>query len=170
MSFHLKTLQSRNLIFKLLFRRMITLLPGHKPTFSETMPVPHRKRSITIRHVDCGSSNAAEQEIIAMFNPIYDIERYGFHLTASPRHADLLLVTGPLTRNMEGALLAAFYAMPEPRRVVTVGDGFRPEGIFEGSYAILPMPEQILPAWIAHIRGDPPSPQNILEFLAGLEF
>ncbi len=90
-------------------------------------------RSIAIRVIDCGSSGAVEQEILAIFNPVYDAEQYGFQLAASPRHADVLLVSGPLTRSMEAALLATFEAMPDPRRVVTIGDAFTGQGIFGDS-------------------------------------
>ena len=103
-----------------------------------TQPIPgltgkRRSQPVAIRVVDCGSGGAAGQEIQAMFNPVYDAERFGFYLTASPRHADLLLVTGPVTRNMEAALLEAFEAMPEPRRVVTVGDDVLGKGVFRES-------------------------------------
>lgn len=123
------------------------------------------RRSIFIRHIDCGSDNAAEQEIQALFNPIYDLDRFGFHLVASPRHADLLLLTGPFTRSMHAAVLSAFYAMPEPRRVITVGDGFDPASAFTGSYAVEALPAELESARIAHIPGDPPSPQDILDVL-----
>ncbi|MEI6043440.1 MAG: hypothetical protein WCS37_03505 [Chloroflexota bacterium] len=123
------------------------------------------KRSIFIRHVDGGSCNAAELEISAIFNPIYDVGRYGFHLVVSPRHADLLLLTGPLTANMETAVLETFRAMPEPRRVVTVGDGFDEDGPFQGSYAIRPLPAEILAFRVAHISGDPPSPAEMVDAL-----
>lgn len=130
----------------------------------------HRRRSVGIRVVDCGSNNAVEQEILAMFNPYYDVERFGFHLVTSPRHADVLLVTGPLTRNMEGALLATFEAMPRPRRVVTVGDDTSSEGVYLGSYAVQPLPESILAARVAHVPGDPPTPGQILEVLLEVDY
>lgn len=150
--------------------RLADMLLGRGVNYARTLPVQQRRRSVAIRVVDCGSSNAAELEIAALFNPVYDIERYGFHLTASPRHADLLLVSGPLTRNMESALLAAYWAMPEPRRLVTVGDGFQPAGLFAGSYAVTPLPDELLPGWIAHIPGDPPSPLHVLQVLCALEW
>ena len=128
-----------------------------------------RPRSIFIRHVDAGSCNDCELEITALSNPIHDLERFGLHIVASPRHADVLLVTGPFTRSMEAATLAAFRAMPEPRRVVTVGDGFRPDGIFGGSYAVMPLPDEMVPYWVMHVLGDPPSPQQILEVLLTFE-
>jgi Ni,Fe-hydrogenase III small subunit len=128
-----------------------------------------RPGSIFIRHLDAGSCNDCELEIAALSNPIYDFERFGFHVVASPRHADVLLVTGPFTRSMEAAALAAFRAMPEPRRVVTVGDGFRPDGLFGDSYAVLPLPEEMIPCWVVHVPGDPPSPHDLLEVLLTLE-
>jgi Ni,Fe-hydrogenase III small subunit len=126
-------------------------------------------RSVFIRHLDAGSCNDCELEITALSNPIYDWERFGLHIVASPRHADVLLVTGPFTRSMEAAALAAFRAMPEPRRVVTVGNGLRPDSVFSGSYAVISLPEEMIPYWVVHISGDPPSPQDILEVLLNLE-
>jgi Ni,Fe-hydrogenase III small subunit len=122
-------------------------------------------RSTAIRVVNCGSDGAVEQEILAIFNPVYNAERYGFHLVASPRHADILLVSGPLTRNMEGALLAAFEAMSYPRRVVTIGDAITGQGMFHDSYAVVPLPEAVALACVAHIPGDPPCPADILAAL-----
>jgi Ni,Fe-hydrogenase III small subunit len=129
-----------------------------------------RGRSMAIRVVDCGSSGAAEQEILALFGPVYDAERFGFSLTASPRHADILLVSGPLTRNMETALLATFEAMPEPRRVVTIGNDIIGQGIFGDSYAVIPLPEIIAAACVAHVPGDPPAPSEILSALRKIAF
>ena len=146
-------------------QRLLTLKP---PQHTQPVKGKATRRSVFIRHVDCGSSNAAEQEITALFNPIYDLERLGFHLVASPRHADVLLLTGPLARNMRPALLAAFYAMPEPRKVVTVGDAFAEDSPFAGSYAIVPLPVEILSARVAHIPGDPPNPDVILQVFVAL--
>ena len=127
-----------------------------------------RPRSVFIRHVDGGSCNGCELEFAALFNPIYDAQRFGFHLVASPRHADVLLVTGPLTRSMEPALLRAFKAMPEPRCVVTVGDGFGAGSAYADSYAAVPLPAELAMVWRAHVLGDPPSPQAILNVLLAL--
>lgn len=127
-----------------------------------------QRQSIFIRHLDAGSCNDCELEVTALSNPVYDFERFGFHIVASPRHADVLLVTGPFTRSMGAAALAAFRAMPERRRVVTAGDGFRPDGVFRGSYAVMPLPKEMIPCWVAHIPGDPPSPQDVLEVLLAL--
>jgi Ni,Fe-hydrogenase III small subunit len=103
--------------------------------------------------------------VLAIFNPVYDAEQYGFSLAASPRQADVLLVSGPLTRNMEAALLAGFEAMPDQRKVITIGDYFAGKNMFGDSYAVIPLPEEIVAARVAHIPGDPPSPAQILEAL-----
>jgi Ni,Fe-hydrogenase III small subunit len=131
---------------------------------------PHSKQpaSIWIRQVDSGSCNDAELEITALMNPYYDLERYGLHVVSSPRHADVLLVTGPVTRSMRDALLSAFDAMPLPRRVVTAGDGFGEGGIFGGSYAVVPLPDELAVTRVAHVPGDPPTPREMLEVLSRL--
>lgn len=119
------------------------------------------RRSICIREVDSGSCNACELEIISLSNPVYDIERFGIHFTASPRHADMLLVTGPVTRNMELALRKAYEAAPEPKIVVAVGDCARDAGIFKGSYAVAGGVGNVIPV-DAYIGGCPPRPQELL--------
>ena len=126
------------------------------------------KKSIAIRHLDGGSSNALEMELNALTSPVYDLDQYGIHFVASPRHADVLLITGPLTRSMEAAAVTTFRAMPEPRRVVTVGDGFAPNSLLADSYSVVPLPTELAQARVAHIPGDPPSPQQILEILLAL--
>jgi Ni,Fe-hydrogenase III small subunit len=128
-----------------------------------------QSRSIFIRHVDAGSCNDCELELTALSNPIYDMQRFGLHIVASPRHADVLLISGPFTRSMRTATLAALHAMPAPRRVVTVGDALEPGILFQNSYAIAPLPEEILAARVLHIPGDPPSPQQLLDALLTLE-
>ena len=132
-------------------------------------PASRQRRSVFVRHLDAGSCSDVEVEVAALSNPFYDLARFGLRFVASPRHADVLLLTGPFTRSMEAAALAAFQAMPEPRRVVTVGDGFGPGGVFAGSYAILPLPEEMHRAWVLHLGGDPPSPRVLLDALLGLE-
>jgi Ni,Fe-hydrogenase III small subunit len=101
--------------------------------------------------------------------PRYDFERFGLEIVSSPRHADILLVTGPFTRAMQEAALATFAAMPRPRRVVTVGDGFRPGSVYRSSYAIIDLPEELAHDWVLHIMGDPPSPGHILSALLELD-
>ncbi len=117
--------------------------------------------SLAIRQIDAGSDNACEQELVALTNNFYDIERFGIHFVASPRHADMLLITGPLTRNMVKAVKDAYDATPEPKIVVTVGDDALDGGIFKGSYAILDKISDLIPVDY-HIPGNPPSPKTIL--------
>jgi Ni,Fe-hydrogenase III small subunit len=122
-------------------------------------------RSLHVRQVDAGSCNGCELEIAATTNPIYDLERFGIHLVASPRHADVLLVTGPVTRNMEGAVLQTYEATPEPRVVVAVGACGCSGGIFgEGTYAAVGGVDRVLPVDV-YIPGCPPRPQAILNGL-----
>ncbi|MBZ5677926.1 MAG: NADH-quinone oxidoreductase subunit NuoB [Acidobacteriia bacterium] len=119
-------------------------------------------RSLSIREVDAGSCNGCELEIVALNNPIYDIERFGIHFVASPRHADMLLVTGPVTRNMELALLKTYRAMPEPKLVVAVGACGISGGIFGENYASLGGVDKVLPVDV-YIPGCPPRPQALLQ-------
>src|SRR5712692_8942966 len=118
-------------------------------------------RSLSIREVDAGSCNGCELEIVALNNPIYDIERFGIHFVASPRHADMLLVTGPVTRNMELALLKTYRATPEPKVVVAVGACGISGGIFGENYASLGGVDTVLPVDV-YIPGCPPRPQALL--------
>lgn len=120
------------------------------------------KRSLTIRFVDSGSCNGCELELVAVNNPLYDCERFGIHFTASPRFADMLLVTGPVSRNMEIALKRTYNAMPEPKLVVALGDCAFNGGIFGESYASLGSVGNIVPV-DAYIHGCPPSPEEILK-------
>lgn len=119
------------------------------------------RRSLTIRQVDAGSCNGCELEIHAMNNPIYNCERFGMHFTASPRFADMLLVTGPLTINMEKALLRTYDATPSPKLVVAVGDCGCNGGIFGESYASIGGIGKIIPV-DAYILGCPPTPTDLL--------
>jgi Ni,Fe-hydrogenase III small subunit/formate hydrogenlyase subunit 6/NADH:ubiquinone oxidoreductase subunit I len=118
-------------------------------------------RSLAIREVDAGSCNGCEVEIVALNNPIHDIERFGIQFVASPRHADMLLVTGPVTRNMELALLKTYQAMPEPKLVVAVGACGISGGIFGANYASLGGVDKVLPVDV-YIPGCPPRPQALL--------
>lgn len=119
-------------------------------------------RSLAIREVDAGSCNGCEVEIVALNNPIYDVERFGIHFVASPRHADMLLVTGPVTRNMELALLKTYRAMPEPKLVVAVGACGISGGIFGENYASLGGVDNVVPVDV-YIPGCPPRPQALLQ-------
>jgi Ni,Fe-hydrogenase III small subunit len=119
------------------------------------------RRSLLIRQVDAGSCNGCELEIHAMNNPVYNCERFGMHFTASPRFADLLLVTGPVTRNMEIALRRTYNATPSPKIVVAVGDCGCNGGIFGESYASLGGIDKVIPV-DALIPGCPPAPSALL--------
>lgn len=118
-------------------------------------------RALCIRAVDAGSCNGCELEIHALNNPIYNLEGQGIRFVASPRHADLLLVTGPVSRSMEAALLATFEATPEPRLVVAIGDCGCTGGIFGDSYASCGRVSNVIPVDAA-VPGCPPSPLSIM--------
>lgn len=120
--------------------------------------------SLAIRAIDAGSTNACEQELTALSNVFYDAERFGVHFVASPRHADMLMVTGPVSRNMKDALIKTYAATPSPKIVVAVGDDAIDGGIFKGSYAVLDGVRNVIPVDY-NIPGDPPSPKTILSHL-----
>ena len=124
-------------------------------------------RSLSIRMVDAGSCNGCELEINALGNPFYDLERFGLRFVASPRHADVLMVTGPVTKNMAEALLRTYDAMPDPKWVVAVGDCARGGGCFAGSYAISGGVESILTVDL-YIDGCPPAPIDLLKGLLAI--
>lgn len=123
--------------------------------------------SLAIRQVDAGSCNACELEIHALNNSYYDIERFGIHFVASPRHADVLLVTGPVSRNMETALKRTYEAMPEPKWVIAAGDCACNGGEFGVSYASCGAIENVLPVDV-RISGCPPTPTQLLTGLLAL--
>lgn len=120
--------------------------------------------SLAIRQIDAGSDNACEQELVALSNSFYDVERFGIHFVASPRHADMLLVTGPVTRNMAKAVKDAYEATPDPKIVVAVGDDAINGGLYQGSYAVLDGVDSVLPVNYG-IPGNPPSPKEIINGL-----
>ncbi|MGO3929423.1 NADH-quinone oxidoreductase subunit B family protein [Rhodopseudomonas pseudopalustris] len=124
-------------------------------------------RSLSIREVDAGSCNGCELEIHALSNPYYDIDRFGLRFVASPRHADVLLVTGPVTKNMADALKATYDATPSPKWVVALGDCAKDGGCFAGSYAVVGGVAQVIPVDL-HIPGCPPPPLQILKGLLAL--
>jgi len=124
-------------------------------------------RTLSIREVDAGSCNGCELEIHALNNVLYDLERFGIHFVASPRHADVLLVTGPVTTNMREALERTYQATPHPKWVVAVGDCARDGGVFSGSYACVGGVSTVLPVDL-HIGGCPPSPMALLKGLLAL--
>jgi Ni,Fe-hydrogenase III small subunit len=122
---------------------------------------------VQVRHVDAGSCNGCEIEIGSAFGPVYDAERYGARLVASPRHADALLVTGPVTRNMAGALQRTYDTVSEPRIVVAVGDCARNAGVFAGAYGVVGAVSDVVPVDV-DIPGCPPAPDAIVAALRGL--
>lgn len=124
-------------------------------------------RSLSIRELDAGSCNGCELEINALSNAFYDLERFGLRFVASPRHADVLLVTGPVTKNMQEALRRTYDAMPGPKWVVAAGDCAIDGGCFAGSYAIMGAASRIVPVDI-FVRGCPPNPPSILRGLVSL--
>lgn len=124
-------------------------------------------RTLAIREVDAGSCNGCELEIHALNNVLYDLERFGLRFVASPRHADVLLVTGPVTANMREALERTYQATPDPKWVVAVGDCARDGGVFAGSYACVGAVSAVVPVDL-HIQGCPPSPIVLLKGLLAL--
>jgi Ni,Fe-hydrogenase III small subunit len=124
-------------------------------------------RSLSIRAVDAGSCNGCELEMQALSNPFYDLERFGLRFVASPRHADVLLVTGPVTANMREALERTYAAVPDPKWVVAVGHCARDGGLFAGSYAVVGGVSAVVPVDL-HIDGCPPSPTQLLSGLLAL--
>ena len=124
-------------------------------------------RSLAIREVDAGSCNGCELEIHALNNAFYDLERFGLKFVASPRHADVLLITGPVSKNMREALLRTYNATPSPKWVVAVGDCAANGGIFAGSYAVEGGVSKVVPVDL-HIPGCPPTPEQLLKGLIAL--
>ena len=128
------------------------------------------RRSVFLRHLDCGSCNGCELELNALGNPIYDSERFGIRFDASPRHADALVLTGVFTRNLAEAAVLTLDAMSEPKRIVTVGDCTEGGGIFHASYAVIQRPGGIEDVIVAHVPGCPPSPIDILRALGAIDW
>ena len=165
----------RRILFESLLRRPLTEAPPDKDasTLAELAASVERAaqrrlgRSLSIREVDAGSCNGCELEIHALNNAFYDLERFGFRFVASPRHADVLLVTGPVTANMRQALQRTYDATPDPKWVVAVGDCALDGGIFSGSYAVVGGVSAVIPVDL-HIRGCPPRPEQLLKGLLAL--
>jgi Ni,Fe-hydrogenase III small subunit len=165
----------RTLLLKSLFARPVTIArpPVDADSIEElgrTLTARARHlfgRSISIRQVDSGSCNGCELEIHALNNAVYDVERFGIKFVASPRHADVLLVTGPVTHNMKVALERTYAAAPDPKWVVAVGDCGCGCGVFEGSYAVIGAVDKVIPVDL-HIRGCPPRPIDLLRGLIAL--
>lgn len=125
------------------------------------------KKSLAIREVDTGSCNACEMEMNALANPVYDVERFGIHIAASPRHADALIVTGPVTVNMERALKDVYKQTPDPKLVIALGDCAIHCGLFKGSYAVTGPVDRHIPVDV-RIPGCPPRPADILNALEAI--
>jgi Ni,Fe-hydrogenase III small subunit len=124
-------------------------------------------RSLSIREVDAGSCNGCELEIHALGNAFYDLERFGLRFVAAPRHADVLLVTGPVTHNMREALERTYRATPDPKWIVAVGDCALDGGLFAGGYACVGGVSAVVPVDL-HIKGCPPNPTDLLRGLVSL--
>jgi Ni,Fe-hydrogenase III small subunit len=165
----------RRILFESLLRRPLTEAPpvAGEETLAELGASVDRAarrrlgRSLSIREVDAGSCNGCELEIHALNNAFYDLERFGLRFVASPRHADVLLVTGPVTRNMREALERTYNATPDPKWVVAVGDCALDGGLFAGSYAVVGGVSAVVPVDL-HIRGCPPRPTQLLKGLLKL--
>jgi len=143
-------------------------VPRPKAGPPEVQAAARRNRgSLQLRHVDAGSCNGCELEIASVFSPVYDAERFGIRLEASPRHADGLLVTGPVTRNMADPLRKTFEAVPQPRIVVAVGDCASNCGVFRGAYGVEGSVADVVPVDL-EIPGCPPDPATIVTALRGL--
>lgn len=128
---------------------------------------PLLSSSVQVRHVDAGSCNGCELEIVSAFGPVYDAERYGVRLVASPRHADVLLVTGAVTRNLADPLRRTYEATPTPKRVVAVGECARNCGVFAGGYGVEGSVADIVPVDV-EVPGCPPPPDVLIAALRGL--
>ncbi len=164
-------------MFRILKKSLKTgIVTGQHPEAGETsddLPSEvHQKalpfrRSLTIREVDTGSCNACEMEMNALANPVYDLERFGLHIAASPRHADALVVTGPVTANMEHPLKDVYKQTPHPKLVIALGDCAINCGAFKGSYAVTGPVDRHVPVDV-RIPGCPPRPAEILKVLENI--
>jgi Ni,Fe-hydrogenase III small subunit len=134
------------------------LIAQRKQSLKSLQPKP---TSLFIRHLDCGSCNACELELNALANPIFDSAQWGIHFEASPRHADILVLTGPYVRSLDKAARLTLEAMPVAR-IITVGDCAKEAGDFKNSYSVKPYPDETRQAVIAHVPGCPPTPEKIL--------
>ncbi len=165
----------RNFLFPNIFRTPLTepspdLTDETVAALAATLErAAHRRlgRSLAIREVDAGSCNGCELEIHALGNAYYDLERFGIRFVASPRHADVLLVTGPVTRNMREAVERTYDATPNPKWVVALGDCAADGGCFADSYAVIGGVSQVVPVDL-HVPGCPPTPVEVIKGLLAL--
>ena len=165
----------RKLLFESLLQAPLTEAPPSRDDaalaeLAQSLERESRRRlgrSLSIREVDAGSCNGCELEIHALNNAFYDLERFGLKFVASPRHADVLLVTGPVTKNMREALERTYHAVPNPKWVIAVGDCARDGGCFAGSYAVVGGVSAVVPVDL-HIPGCPPTPTAMLRGLLAL--
>jgi len=173
-----KKITSKSLtILDLLFQN-IRLMVSRQYSFAAYLEIPTpptelatKPRSLFIRHLDCGSCNGCELALNALTNPVYDIEQYGIRFAASPRHADIVAMTGPFTRKLEQAASATLAAMPEPN-IIAIGDCAKDGGIFRNStenYAIATRPSDVETVIRAYVSGCPPTPSAILDGLLHLD-
>jgi formate hydrogenlyase subunit 7 len=138
--------------------------PAHDAPEAVISPPTGVTGSLQIRHVDAGSCNGCELEISGAFSPVYDAERFGARLVASPRHADALLATGVVTHNMRQPLLNTLHAVPEPRVVIAVGDCACNGGVFANGYGVVGSVVDVIPVDV-EVPGCPPTPQQIVTAL-----
>ena len=161
-------------LFGLLVTRLLLFLKPKsvysEPIASDGDRLARERRSVFLRHLDCGSCNGCELELDALSNPLYDSERFGIKFEASPRHADALILTGAFTHNLAQAADMTLSAMSEPKRVITVGDCAINGGIFRDSYAVASRSQALEDAVVAHVAGCPPTPTDILRAVAKVDW
>jgi Ni,Fe-hydrogenase III small subunit len=151
-------------LFRKILRTGRVTEPAARCTSDAPAPAPRLRGSLQVRHVDAGSCNGCELEVASTFGPVFDGERFGVRLVASPRHADALVVTGPVTRNMAVPLVKTLEATPGPKLVIALGDCARDCGVFRGAYGVVGAVSDVVPVDV-EIPGCPPDPTAILQAL-----